>query len=99
MSWPSISMTCQSNERYLSARGSTFITSLTQPSICRRFLSMTAQMLSSLEVAGLHDRLPDLPLLLLPVTHEAVDAVVLLVRPGGQRHADGDREALSERTG
>jgi hypothetical protein len=47
MSWPLIAQTtCQPKLVYLSASGSTFITSLTQPSICRRLQSMTATMLS-----------------------------------------------------
>jgi hypothetical protein len=52
-----------------------------------------------LVVAGLHRRLPNLPLLLLAVAHQAEDLVRFLVEPRGQRHAHGDAQALAQRTG
>src|SRR5208282_2736470 len=48
MSWPSMEMTFQPKAEYFSARGSTFITSFTQPSICKRLTSIMPQRLSRL---------------------------------------------------
>ena len=52
-----------------------------------------------LEVASLHDGFPDLPLLLLPVPHQAVDAVVPVVQTCGQSDANADGQSLPERPG
>jgi hypothetical protein len=52
-----------------------------------------------LVVRGAHRRLPDLPLLDLAVTEDGIDAGRLLLVPQRQRHAVGDRQALSQGAG
>ena len=52
-----------------------------------------------LEMARFHGRFPDLAFLLFAVSHDAEDAMILLVQSRGERHADGDAQALAERSG
>jgi hypothetical protein len=58
-----------------------------------------ANQVVELEMAGFHGGFPDLAFLLLAVAHDAEDPVILLVQLSGERDADGDAQALAERSG
>ena len=97
ISWPSMVITSQPKLRYFSSSGSTFITSFTQPSICRRLRSTMPTRLSRLN-ARLHRCLPDLAFLLFAVAHDAEIMVIFFVAAAGKRDAYGDAQALAERS-
>ena len=58
-----------------------------------------ADQVIELEVARFHRGFPDLAFLLLAVAHDAEDVVIFLVQLGDERDADGNAQALAERTG
>ena len=58
-----------------------------------------ADQVVELEMARFHRSFPDLAFLLLAVSHDAEDVVIFLVQPGGERDANGDAQALAERSG
>src|SRR5208282_909032 len=58
-----------------------------------------ADQIIEMEVAGFHGSFPDLAFLLLAVSHDAEDVVVLLVEFGGLSDAYGNAQALTQRSG
>ena len=91
--------TCQPKARHLSVIGSIGMTSLTGPSIWPPLLSRITTRLESLNLARGHRAFPDLAFLNFAVADHAVDHRFLAVELETQRHALGDGEALSERSG
>ena len=77
--------------------GSTFITSLTQPSICEAIAIDDRAKIVELVVRRGHHGFPDAAFLMFAVAHDAEDAMGFAALSGGESAADGDAESLAER--